>query len=256
MALQKLLDEKQNARIGQLQLQREGITALARPEVAAKLGLNDEQREKLTELAAEYRRVPPFGPAFDRGGPGTAPADPPAAAPRGRRVPGAPSRVRETRERLSTEMLAVLTAEQKTKWEALQGPRFEFPVASFRRLDGSADGFERPSALRLRPFELGQSLREPGPAQTAQRLGPAGPFRYKTIVDALGLSEEQKDRIRTIGDDDAKAVQELRNLPDVDVMARLGQVNQATQEKIDKVLTDGQKAKLKELVASPPSARQ
>jgi hypothetical protein len=253
-ALLKLLDEKQNRRMGELQLQRVGITALTRPEVAAKLGLNDEQREKLTKLAEDYRRVPPFGPGFDRG-PGTAPADAPAAAPRGRRGPGVAARVRETREQLAAEMLAILTAEQKTKWEAMRGARFEFPVPTFRGPAGPFDGPSAPLAVRISPFELGQNLRDPAPTRIAQNLGPAGPFRYKVIVDALGLSEEQKERVCTIGAEDVKAVEELRELPELEILARFGAVNQATQEKIDKVLTDEQKAKLKELITPPRSAR-
>ena len=56
-AAKKLLDEKQGVRLEQLRLQREGLSGLAWPEVAEKLGLNAEQRDKLTNLAQQWRRV-------------------------------------------------------------------------------------------------------------------------------------------------------------------------------------------------------
>lgn len=60
----KLLSKKQNDRLGQLKLQREGATALLKAEVAKALKLTKKQKDRLETIQEESR------PQFARGGPG------------------------------------------------------------------------------------------------------------------------------------------------------------------------------------------
>lgn len=117
---QKKIDDillpNQRERLAELRIQsqaRFGIaTALASPEVAEKLKLTDEQKEKLEALA------PRFG-GFGRGGQG---------GQRGARGEGnnqdAPRLSREERDAKAKE---ILTADQAAQFEKLQGKKFEFP---------------------------------------------------------------------------------------------------------------------------------
>jgi Spy/CpxP family protein refolding chaperone len=83
-----LLDEKQNARLAELRLQREGAAALLRAELASKLGLSAEQVEKLRALRDE---AGPFRP-------------------------------------LPEEALRILTPEQSANLDAMKGASFAFPA--------------------------------------------------------------------------------------------------------------------------------
>ena len=109
--LASILDAKQVERLNQLRVQREGAAALARPEVATKLGLSAEQKEKIN-----------------------------AAQDAGRQQPGANNRdlsdeerrtafaeMRERREKAEAQALAVLTEEQKAKFAEMKGKEFQFP---------------------------------------------------------------------------------------------------------------------------------
>lgn len=109
----KILDAKQNERFGQLQLQREGIGAIVRDEVADKLKLSKEQREKLTKIQEESRSAQRGGGNFGQ----LSEAERTELA----------TKMREAREKRTTDMLAVLTADQKGSWEKMVGAKFEFP---------------------------------------------------------------------------------------------------------------------------------
>lgn len=102
--LGKLLEAKQVARLSQLRLQRDGVAALARDEVAKQLGLNEEQQAKLKTLQE-------------------------AARPQGRGGFGGPGgeRMQEQRAKAQADTLAVLTEQQKGKWAELTGKEFKFP---------------------------------------------------------------------------------------------------------------------------------
>lgn len=108
-----ILNEKQKERLEQLQIQREGATALARAEVAEKVGLAAEQKEKIQKIQQEGREGGGGGQNFrdlsqeDRQKLFT--------------------EMRERREKMTNEILGVLTAEQKEKFEKLKGEKFEFP---------------------------------------------------------------------------------------------------------------------------------
>jgi hypothetical protein len=94
--LKAILDAKQWTRLEQLQFQRDGIAALNRPEIAKQLGLTDEQKRKIGDAARGG--FGPFGP-----GP-------------------------EARDKALADAVALLTAEQKAKWQELRGKDFKFPA--------------------------------------------------------------------------------------------------------------------------------
>jgi len=102
--LDEVLNDEQKTRLEQISLQVTGVRALARDEVASKLGLSDEQKEKVQAALRSQRGQ--FG-----GGQGQPRPD--AAA------------VRERRQQLEQQVLAVLNDEQKQKWEELKGEAFE-----------------------------------------------------------------------------------------------------------------------------------
>lgn len=110
------LDAKQLARLEELRIQREGAGALARTEVAAKLKLTDEQKDKIKEALAsaqvDFRggRGPGAG-GFDR-----------------EAFQKQMEEARAKREKANADALAVLTADQKTAFDGLQGAKFEFPA--------------------------------------------------------------------------------------------------------------------------------
>lgn len=95
--LAKMLDGKQLDRLKQLRLQRDGVSALTRPEIAKSLKLTDEQQDKLGKIQAD---VPFFAPP-------------------------------DQRQKQQADALAVLTSDQKKKWITLTGPEFKFPESGF-----------------------------------------------------------------------------------------------------------------------------
>lgn len=112
--LKEILNADQLKRLGELQLQREGAMAIARPPVAEQLGLSDEQREKVRSILASTRpqrgqERPNFGELS-----------------REERQKLMEER-RAQREKAESEVVAVLTDEQKAKWSEMQGEDFEFP---------------------------------------------------------------------------------------------------------------------------------
>jgi Spy/CpxP family protein refolding chaperone len=108
-----ILEPKQFERLGQLRIQREGVSALSRDDVAAKLGLSQDQKDKIAKIREASRGGGAGG--FDRN------------ASREEQQK-AFAEARERREKSNAEILAVLTAEQKTTWEQMQGKKFEFPA--------------------------------------------------------------------------------------------------------------------------------
>jgi hypothetical protein len=102
--VEKLVDSKQLARLGQLRLQREGVGALSRPEVVKQLALSDEQQAKIKKIADESRGQGGFG----RGGgrPGASQPDRQALI----------ARAQEQRKKAMTDALAVLDDDQLLRW--------------------------------------------------------------------------------------------------------------------------------------------
>lgn len=116
----KVLDAKQNERLSQLQLQREGINAIAREEVAGKLGLSGDQREEIEKIIQAGR--PTGGP----GGFGGSSEERRAAF----------EKMQKAREKAEKDLLAVLSPEQKSKWDAMLGAKFEFANRGFGGFGG------------------------------------------------------------------------------------------------------------------------
>lgn len=112
--LDEILNDEQKTRLEQISLQVTGVRAINRDDVASKLGLSDEQKEKV-QAALRVQR--------GQGGGGQ--GQPNAAA------------LRERRQQLEEQVLAVLTDEQKQKWTELKGAPFEL---QFRGGAGGGQG--------------------------------------------------------------------------------------------------------------------
>jgi hypothetical protein len=123
------LTEEQWKRLNELRLQREGVLALERPDVAEKLNLTQEQKDKIKELMADLR--PQFGPGRGRRGEGGGPPN--------------FEEMRARREKATADILAVLTPAQKSTWETLQGAKFEFPRPQFGGPGGGGRRGNRPA---------------------------------------------------------------------------------------------------------------
>lgn len=125
-ALKAILNDTQFARYGELQLQRQGLGALTRPDIVEKLGLSTEQTEKIGEV----RRT-----AREEGG-----RRPEGQAGQRPDFQALMAAARERQAKVEADTLAVLTADQKAKWEQLQGKKFEFPAPTFGRGQGGPGG--------------------------------------------------------------------------------------------------------------------
>jgi hypothetical protein len=130
-----ILNADQSERLGELRLQREGINAFNRSEVADKLGLSKEQREKIAKLLEDARpgfgRGGGFGAGGGRGGAGRGASEEERAK--------AIQEARERREKLSADVLGVLNDGQKAAWEEMQGKKFDFPEPQRRGGRGGRD---------------------------------------------------------------------------------------------------------------------
>lgn len=94
--LAKILDTKQLARLNQLKLQREGTQALQRDDVAKTLKLSEKQLQELREQPPIFPFAPP-----------------------------------DVRKQAEADTLALLSADQQTKWADLKGKEFAFPEGGF-----------------------------------------------------------------------------------------------------------------------------
>ena len=108
-----ILEPKQLDRLEQLRLQRVGVAAFADSEVAGKLVLTQDQKDKIAKLREEARS--------DRG----SNENLKNASKEDRKQ--AFDKARERGEKTQADILAFLSADQKTKWEQMQGKKFEFP---------------------------------------------------------------------------------------------------------------------------------
>lgn len=126
--MDKILKPEQLARLKQLSLQRQGALALLRPEVAKDLGLTEEQRKKMQGIAEAAR--PSGGQNFQDL----------SQEERGKLM----AENRERQEKAQTELLAVLSDEQKTKFAELKGTEFKFPQQRFGGFGGGNRERRRP----------------------------------------------------------------------------------------------------------------
>ena len=110
-----VLTPAQNKRIGEIRLQMSGTRALTQPEVVKELGLSEEQVKNI-EAALEVPR--PEGGGQTPGG------EQPSDEERAKRREA----LMKAREAANAKALAVLTAEQKKRWDAMLGKKFEFQM--------------------------------------------------------------------------------------------------------------------------------
>jgi Spy/CpxP family protein refolding chaperone len=158
-----LLTAGQQKRYRQLQLQQQGIAAVADKSLADELKLTEEQRTHIQTVLDEQRQSmrPPFGGRGGPGGPGGPPPSdggpPPGggfgAGPGGRGGPGGfdpqamRARMEAQRKQTEEKVTALLTDAQKQQWKEMLGAPFTFPA--FR--PGGPGGPSGPPRAELRP---------------------------------------------------------------------------------------------------------
>ncbi len=110
--IKAILNEGQYKRYLELRLQLEGVMAIGRKPVADKLGLSDEQLQKVHEALRPGRQGFQGGPPRQ---------GPPTGGP-----PGGPPDMNKMREEQEKRVMEILTPEQRTRWQQLLGKKFEF----------------------------------------------------------------------------------------------------------------------------------
>jgi hypothetical protein len=101
-----ILSAQQFARLNQLRLQWVGVSAAARPEVGEKLGITEDQHERIREIMEQNR--------------------PPRPEPGQQGQQPDPAQMERQREAVNRMIETVLTSQQKVKWAEMIGPKFEF----------------------------------------------------------------------------------------------------------------------------------
>ncbi len=145
--VEDLLQPEQKERLAEIGLQMAGGRALTRPEIAKKLGLSDDQRDKLDDLFP-----PPGGfgtpSAPPRTGDGPAGGGPAGGAPSGGGAGargagggagtggaggGQSGNMRAARDEMNAKAMEILTPEQRTEFEKMQGKKIDVdPSELFR----------------------------------------------------------------------------------------------------------------------------
>ncbi len=117
----------QRERMDQIMLQMAGANALNRPDVAEKLGLSDDQKSKLKDIAddAQQKRMDLFsaGPPADQ-------QEMQDRIQKGQKISA------DQKEKA----MAVLTADQKDKLEKMQGKKFELDMSQMMPRGGFGGG--------------------------------------------------------------------------------------------------------------------
>lgn len=127
-AAKAILTAEQNTRLSQLRLQRDGINAITRPEVATALMLADAQKEAIAEiLEASRAGRGERGAGFGRN-----------ASQEERQK--AMAEAEERRKKTRADLEAVLTDSQKAEWAKMQGEKFTFPERPARGAGGRGQG--------------------------------------------------------------------------------------------------------------------
>ncbi len=109
------LNAEQNARMKELSLQQRDAEALGDEDVISALKLTDDQKKKLRDVQEEAARQveEALKPLLGGGGGGD--------------LGDIKTKMEKMRKELSEKALAVLTSEQKAKFEKMKGPKFDFP---------------------------------------------------------------------------------------------------------------------------------
>lgn len=169
--LDELLLPEQLKRLKQIALQQQGVQALLTPEVASELGLSEQVSESLKSTAETHQqkvREAIQAAMGDRGG---------QRGPGRGEGAGRGGEMRERMETLRTEgdaaLLALLTDEQKAKFEELKGQPFELAARGFGRGEGGPRGEAGQRGERGPRGEAGQRG-ERGPRGEGGQRGPRG----------------------------------------------------------------------------------
>lgn len=110
-----ILDAGQRKRLHELELQREGIRALLKPDVGAELRLTPKQRETFAKAARqESESIRNLYKEFPKDSDAT-------------KVQLARQQITAMQARTDSELYDTLTAEQKKQFTAMQGAPFKFP---------------------------------------------------------------------------------------------------------------------------------
>jgi Spy/CpxP family protein refolding chaperone len=144
--LAEILTEEQDKRLDQIVLQVAGVPALLEADLQKKLGLSKDQTDKLASVNKEYtdKRTELMPQGFGGGG----------------RPPGGGqgnqgnfqetfTKLTELRETRDKDMLAVLNADQKAKYDEAKGKAFD--VASVQGFGGRGPGGGGPGGAGGRP---------------------------------------------------------------------------------------------------------
>ena len=123
--VEEILLPQQMDRLRQINLQVQGTRALNEPEVAEALGITEEQKTQLAAIRDELRKKFEEQRTAGQGNQGT------QADREARRA-----RIQEMMKESQDRVMAVLTDEQKAKFEELKGEKFELDMSQFRGQGG------------------------------------------------------------------------------------------------------------------------
>ena len=113
----KVLDQKQLARMKELSLQSRGAAALEDDEVAAALKISDDQKTKLAAVREEGNKKMEEAMQALRGGGGGGGGD----------LGDVRKKMMDMRKELGDTALTVLSPEQREQFEKMKGAKFTFP---------------------------------------------------------------------------------------------------------------------------------
>ena len=243
--LNQILKPEQRARWKQLWLQFQGNAVLLQPEIAKELGVTDEQREKMREIAASLNPQP--------GQP-----NPQDLSQQERQQFFAELNAR--RNKGLRDMLAVLTEQQQARFAEMKGKEFPFPPQRLGSLSDQPGGQPPGGSAQNRPGG------GPGFGQVASRLRgwlqqtfgiPIDLLEGPAVRKELAISDEQMQQLeeafaplRELGGDFREAQSlspEDRQKRFKEIAAKAMAANKLVAEKVDRILNPQQRARLKGL---------
>lgn len=225
-ALVVALDGRQMSRLKEIGIQYLGVAVLAKPSVANPLGLSDAQKQRLKDLYDDR-------------------------ADQLRSSRARTTTLSEFRKQFDEKMMAILTPEQKTRFEAMSGKTIDL---SERPLDSYdlATGVDASPSSRIRALYAGaqgpQARRLFGNSvdgtSEALRL-----FRSDNVRKDLGLCETQS---KAIDMDFAQLHTQLATIRQItdpaEGLKQLFAADSATLEKIGRLLNDKQADRFHEII--------
>lgn len=110
--IKQILDEKQQQRLWELIIQKEGARTFTWPNVAEKLGLDQAQKDQINKIRTDNAKKQVILSGL---------------SPEERKK--AQDEANSHREKVKAELLTVLTADQKEAFQKMQGTKFAFPEA-------------------------------------------------------------------------------------------------------------------------------